>query len=630
MLWLPPAENFRPDLLAARSAASGPERLDRLAALARHRLSYLDTIALNRALGDPGDEHRSGVPSMRLALLASTTVDHLIPGIRVGALRRGLLVECHAAAYGQYRQELLQPASALHQFKPDTVLLSISAREAIASIPLGATRAEADEALNRTIREIRELWSEARKRLNAAVIQQTFLNVSENLFGSHDRMVWGSPSSLIERLNELLLEAARSDAVALLDIASAAERDGIGAWFDESRWLQAKMEIAPAAMPMYGELLARIIGAQRGLSKKCLVLDLDNTLWGGVIGDAGIEGIVLGQGSAEGEAYAALQRYAQQLAQRGIILAVCSKNEARIAEEVFDKHPEMILKRAQIAAFVANWEPKPGNLQQIAKQLNIGLDALVFVDDNPVERAAVRQALPMVAVPELPPDPAQYVRCIAAAGYFEAVAFTADDQQRSEQYVANASRDALLASGSDLQEFLTNLQMTVVYGPARDVDLTRVTQLINKTNQFNTTTRRYSGEEVTRASRDPGGLVLQLRLIDRFGDNGLVSVMILSPHPLDTGVLQIDTWVMSCRVFGRELEFEAMNIAVEWAREHGARALRGDFIPTAKNAVIANLYPELGFVSTDSSAATDAQSWEVQTAHYQPRRTHITRNPQSS
>jgi FkbH-like protein len=172
--------------------------------------------------------------------------------------------------------------------------------------------------------------------------------------------------------------------------------------------------------------------------------------------------------------------------------------------------------------------------------------------------------------------------------------------------------------------------MTVVYGPARDVDLARVTQLINKTNQFNTTTRRYSGEEVTRASRDPGGLVLQLRLIDRFGDNGLVSVMILSPHPLDTGVLQIDTWVMSCRVFGRELEFEAMNIAVEWAREHGARALRGDFIPTAKNAVIANLYPELGFVRTDSSAATDAQSWEAQTAHYQPRRTHITRNPQSS
>jgi FkbH-like protein len=630
MLWLPPADNFRADLLAARSAASGPERLNRLAALARHRLSYLETIALDRVLGAPGDDYRSQMPSLRLALLASTTVDHLIPGIRVGALRRGLLAECHAATYGQYRQELLQPASALHQFKPDTVLLSISAREAIAAVPIGATRAEADDALNRTIREMRELWSEARKRLHATVIQQTFLNVSENLFGSHDRMVWGSPSRLIDRLNELLLEAARSDAVALLDVARRTERDGIDAWFDEARWLQAKMEIAPAAMPIYGELLARVIGAQRGLSKKCLVLDLDNTLWGGVIGDAGIEGIVLGQGSAEGEAYAALQRYAQQLSQRGIVLAVCSKNETRIAEEAFGKHPEMILKRAQIAAFLANWDPKPSNLQRIAKQLNLGLDALVFVDDNPVERAAVRQALPMVAVPELPADPAQYVRCIADAGYFEAVAFTADDQQRSEQYAANASREALLSSGGDLQEFLAGLQMTVVYGRARDVDLTRVTQLINKTNQFNTTTRRYTIEEVTHSSRDPGALVLQFRLIDRFGDNGLVSVMILKPHPLDTGVLQIDTWVMSCRVFGRELEFEAMNIAVELAREHGARALRGDFVPTAKNAVIANLYAELDFSRTGSSAATDAQSWEVQIAHYQPRPTHITRNPQSS
>ncbi len=630
MLWLPPAENFRTELQAARSVANGLERLNRLATLAQHRLSYLDTLALNKALGNPGDEDRSAMPSMRLALLASTTVDHLVPGIRVGALRRGLLVDCHTGAYGQYRQELLQPASDLYPFNPHTVLLSISAREAIASIPLGATRAEADEALNRTIREIRELWSAARQRLNAAVIQQTFLNVSESLFGSHDRKVWGAPSRLIDRLNELLVEAAQSDSVALLDVARAAERDGIDTWFDESRWLQAKMEIAPAAVPAYGELVARVIGAQRGSSKKCLVLDLDNTLWGGVIGDVGIDGIVLGQGGGEGEAYAALQRYAAQLAQRGIILAVCSKNDPQIAQEAFDKHPEMILKRAQIAAFVANWEPKPGNLQRIAKQLNIGLDSLVFVDDNPVERAAVRQALPMVSVPELPPDPAQYVRCIAAAGYFEAVDFTADDRQRSEQYAANAARDALLSSGGDLQEFLSGLQMTVVYGPARDVDLTRVTQLLNKTNQFNTTTRRYSGEEVTRASRDPGSLVLQLRLIDRFGDNGLVSVMILSPHPRDAGVLQIENWVMSCRVFGRELEFEAMNIAVEWAREHGARALRGDFIPTAKNGVIANLYPELGFARIDSSAATDAQSWEVQTAQYQPRRTHITRNPQTS
>ena len=630
MQWLPLATDFRAELRAARTAAAPGERLERLAALAQYRLNYLETLSLERVLGEFHEDLRSAMPATRLAVLASTTVDHLIPGIRVGALRRRLLADCYVGTYGQYRQELLQSSSALHQFKPDTVLFSISAGEAIASIPLGATRSEADDALNRTIREMRELWSQARERLHATVIQQTFLNTSESLFGNYDRMVWGAPLRLVDRLNELLLDAAQSDAVALLDVARMAERDGIDAWFDTARWLQAKMEIAPAAMPMYGELLARIIAAQRGLSKKCLILDLDNTLWGGVIGDAGIDGIVLGQGSAEGEAHAALQRYVRQLAQRGIVLAVCSKNDAGIAEEAFSNHPEMVLKRSDIASFNANWEPKEGNIRQIAKRLNLGLDAMVFVDDNPVERAAVREALPMVAVPELPADPAHYVRCIADAGYFEAIAFTSDDRQRSEQYAANASREAVLTPGGDLQEFLAGLEMSVMYGRARDVDLTRVTQLINKTNQFNTTTRRYSIEEVTRHSREPGVFVLQFRLVDRFGDNGLVSVMILKPHPNDAGVHMIDTWVMSCRVFGRELEFEAMNIAMEMAREHGVQALRGDFIPTAKNAVIANLYSDLGFSRTENpSAAAGVQSWEVQLQQYQPRRTHITRNPQS-
>jgi FkbH-like protein len=631
MHWLPVANNFRDALRAARSAPSARDRLSQLVALSQHRLSYLETITLDRALVEFGAELRAEAPATRLALLASATVDHLAPGIRVGALRRGLLVDCHVGTYGQYRQELLQTSSSLHEFNPQTVLFSISAREAIAAVPLSASRAEAEDALHRTIQELRELWREARNRLKSTVIQQTFLNTSENLFGNHDRLVWGSPQRLTDRLNELLAEAAHTDGIALLDVAHSAARDGLDAWFDTARWLQAKMEIAPAAAPLYGELLARVIAAQRGLSKKCLILDLDNTVWGGVIGDAGIDGITLGQGSAEGEAYAALQRYAQQLAQRGIVLAVCSKNDARIAEEAFGNHPEMILKRKEIACFVANWEPKEGNIRKIAQQLNLGLDSMVFVDDNPVERAAVREALPMVAVPELPADPAQYVRCIAAAGYFEAIAFTADDQQRIEQYAANASREAVLSSVGDLQEFLSGLRMTVVFGRAREVDLTRVTQLINKTNQFNTTTRRYAADEVSHFCRDPNTFVLQFRLIDRFGDNGLVSVMILKPEPSSPDVLYIDTWVMSCRVFGRELEFEAINIAVEAAAANGFRALRGDYIPTAKNAVIQNLYPDLGFSPSASALhTTDAKSWMLELTHYQPRRTHIKRDSQPS
>ena len=564
-----------------------------------------------------------GFASVRLAVLASSTVDHLPPAIRVAGLRRKLLIEVHSGTYGQYRQDLLDPASALHRFKPQTVLFSLSAREAIAGVSLAATAAEVDNAIGRFIAELRSLWRRARE-IGAAVIQQTFLDVSEPLFGGYDRMVPGAPSAVVARLNDRLAEAAAEDGALLLDVARASARDGIDAWFDVGRWLQGKLEIAPQAAPYYGDLAARILAAQRGLSKKCLVLDLDNTLWGGVIGDDGLDGIVLGEGSAAGEAHLALQHYARQLKERGVILAVCSKNDLKIAEAAFRDHPEMVLRRADIAAFQANWDDKAQNLKVIAAKLNIGLDALVFVDDNPIERARIRQSLPVVAVPEMPDDPAHYVRCLADAGYFEAVAFTADDRNRAEQYAANAEREALLGSAESMDEFLRGLNMTAVYGPFTAVDHARVVQLINKTNQFNTTTRRYASEEVARIMDDPDSLTLQFRLIDRVGDNGLVSTMILRPARGDDDVLEIENWVMSCRVFGRELEFEAMNIAVEAARERGVRALIADYIPTPKNDVISKLYPSLGFVDVDGPAsANGARRFRLDLADYVPRNTHI-------
>lgn len=628
MQWLPPAPQFRDSLRAASSAASPAERIAQLIALSQHRLSYLEVIQLDRALGQSAATSSLGLSAVKMALLASSTVDHLLPGIRVGALRRHLLVEPHIGSYGQYRQELLDPQSPLHAFKPQVVLFALSARHTIASIPVTASFEEADRALDRSIADLQTLWRAARSSLHATVVQQTFLNVAEPIFGSHEPLVAGAPARLIRRLNDKLIDAARADGIVLLDIAGASERDGLDAWFDATRWLQAKMEISPAAVPLYGELLARVLAAQRGLSKKCLVLDLDNTLWGGVIGDDGIEGIVLGEGSALGEAHVALQRYVQLLARRGVILAVCSKNDLAIAEQAFSTHPEMVLKRSDIACFIANWEPKAGNLQTIARQLNIGLDSLVFLDDNPVERAAIRAALPMVAVPELPADPAHYVRCLAAAGYFEATTFTVEDQQRSEQYAANASRDAVMQSAGNLEGFLAGLQMSTVYGRVRDVDLTRVTQLINKTNQFNLTTRRSSLEEVTAFANDPDGAVLQFRLIDRFGDNGLVSVMVLRPSPSDRAVLDVETWVMSCRVFGRQLEFEAMNVAVETAVQLGARELQARYIPTPKNDVVKNLYAELGFTPVTHDLSSDgATTWRLPLVHYQARHTSIARSP---
>jgi FkbH-like protein len=625
MSWLPIAPDFRSDLRVALNNANPADCLENVASLAAARLGFLETVQLDRCLGKLGLKEASGFLPMRLAVLASSTVDHLSSAIRVGGLRRRLLVDVYSGEYGQYRQEILDPTSSIQHFGPQAVLFSLTAREAIARVPITATIREVEEAIASVVEELRSLWRKAREIDNTVIIQQTFINVTEPLFGSYDRLVPGAPARIVARLNDRLCEAAAEDGVLLLDIARASERDGIDAWFDAGRWLQGKLEIAPQAAPLYGDMVARILAAQCGLSKKCLVLDLDNTLWGGVVGDDGLEGIILGQGSAAGEAHLALQHYAKQLKERGVILAVCSKNDAEIAEAVFHNHPEMLLRRSDIAAFQANWNDKAENLKAIAARLNIGIDSLVFVDDSPVERARIRQSLPTVAVPELPEDIAQFVRCLADAGYFEAVTFTSDDQARARQYADNAEREALLGSAQSMDEFLRGLEMSVQFGPFTSIDHARIVQLINKTNQFNTTTRRYTSEELTHIAELPDALTLQFRLLDRIGDNGLVSTMILRPTPEHGDVLEIENWVMSCRVFGRQLEFEAMNIAVEAARHRGARALIADHIATPKNGVIRGLYASLGFAAISQPSPNGGTRWFLNLADYVMRYTHIVR-----
>jgi len=627
MNWMPLAANFREDLRAALDTAKPTGCLEKLASLAGYRLGFLETVQLDRAFGRLDlKEAPPGFLPIRLAVLSSSTVDQLAPAIRVAGLRRRLLIDVHIGAYGQYRQDVLDPSSSLRQFAPQTMLFSLSGREVIAGVPLTATLEEVDRIIARFIGELRSLWQKARETYNAAIIQQTFIDVTDPLFGSYDRLVPGAPTRVLARLNDRLCEAAAQDGVLILDVARVSERDGIDAWFDAGSWLQGKLEIAPQAAPLYGDLVARILAAQRGQSKKCLVLDLDNTLWGGVIGDDGLEGIVIGEGSAAGEAHLALQRYAKQLKERGIILAVCSKNDAKTAEAVFHEHPEMLLRRSDIAAFLANWDDKAENLKTIATRLNIGIDSLVFVDDNPVERARIRQSLPAVAVPELPDDAAHYVRCLSDAGYFEAVALTSEDRHRAELYEANAKREALLGSAQSMDDFLRGLEMSVVCGPFTTVDLARIVQLFNKTNQFNATTRRYTSEEITHFAGLPNVLTLQFRLLDRIGDNGLVSAMILRPTADEEKMLEIDNWIMSCRVFGRRLEFEAMNIAVEAARQLGIKGFVADYIATPKNSVISALYPSLGFTAvSELKVPNGATRWFLNLADYVAHQSYIAR-----
>jgi FkbH-like protein len=396
------------------------------------------------------------------------------------------------------------------------------------------------------------------------------------------------------------------------------DRDGLSAWYDPAQWHRAKQEVHPSVSHVYGDLVARVIAARLGRSSKCLVLDLDNTLWGGVIGDDGLHGIVLGQGSVTGEAHVALQTYAKALSRRGVILAVCSKNDEANALEPFERHSEMILRRADIACFVANWQDKATNLREIARRLNIGVDALTFVDDNPFERNIVRRELPMVNVPELPEDAADYVNCIADAGYFEAIAVTADDLKRSEQYQANLQRESAMAE-TDMAGYLKSLNMELRWRPFDRIGLQRIVQLINKSNQFNLTTRRYTDAEAETLIDADATLALQLRLVDNFGDNGMIAVVI--GRPAGDGVIEIDTWLMSCRVLGRQVEEATLNLVVAEAKRLGAQALRGVYKPTAKNGMVADHYRKLGF-EPDGGEGGET-TWRLSLDHYAPRETAV-------
>ncbi len=335
-----------------------------------------------------------------------------------------------------------------------------------------------------------------------------------------------------------------------------------------------------------------------GLTKKCLVLDLDNTLWGGVIGDDGLGGIRLGQGDGEGEAFLAFQRYAKALKQRGILLAVCSKNSEHVAKEVFEKHPEMVLRLDDISCFMANWNDKAANLREIARTLNIGLNSLVFADDNPVERSLVRQLAPEVVVPELPVDPADYIQAIAQHRYFQITSLGREDLQRAEYYRTNAHREELLSGSENVEDFLKSLAMVARIAPVDDVSLERTAQLINKSNQFNLTTRRRTAAEVMALAVDPEWFTCTVSLRDRFGDNGLISVL-LAKREADS--LVIDTWLMSCRVLKRGVERLLHNYLCRWARRHGLHRIRGEYLATVKNGLVKDHYAGLGFSRVDDS-----------------------------
>lgn len=612
MGWLSPCDETWHERLAAAKKIPWHDAKPLYVHLSKTGLDPAQTIKLDRAVqrhlqsADKGDGDL-----IRIAVLGSSTLAHLIPGIRVGALRRGLIAQVLEGDFGLYLQELSDPGSALHAFQPQVLLLALDARHVI-----GSDTTDPEQAIAR----IRHCWSLARDAFDCAVIQQTLLPVFQPALGNNDHRLPESPSAKVDRINFMLRETADEAGVHLLAIDSIVRiHGGIDAWYDPSLWNFAKQEVGPRASHLYGDYVGRILGALRGRSAKCLVLDLDNTLWGGVIGDDGLEGIVLGQGNATGEAFVEFQRYAKSLLRQGVILAVCSKNDEANALLPFNEHPEMALKTDDIACFVANWSDKAQNLRTIAATLNIGLDSLVFADDNPAEQGLIRRELPMVSVPVMPEDPADYVRCLARAGYFEALAITKEDRERGSLYAANAARTKMQESITDLASYFAALQMKLIWKPFDQIGLTRVVQLANKTNQFNLRTIRYTDADIARMIGDPDLMTLELRLTDIHGDNGIIGVIIGRKQ---NDVLFLESWLMSCRVLKRGVEEATMNLVVAQARAMGIAQIVGEYRATAKNAMVHDHYPQLGFRPLPDDGSGDLR-WALDVADYRNKQTDI-------
>jgi len=596
--WLPPAPvDFR---ARCRELSENTGNLGReLCALAGFALNESQLMRLSEKVGQLRQDGRSFDPLVpfRLGLVGNATLEPLSGALIATAARHGIALECVAADFGQVIQEAMSPNSRINKAKPDAVLLALDYR----GLPLRAglfDTATAAATVSEAIEFIEVLRRSFREHAGAPCIVQTIASPPETLFGHRDRAEPGTPRALITAFNQRVVEHIRDSNDVLLDIAALAETVGTASWYSPTQWNVAKFSFDAKFLPLYADHVCRVVAALRGKSRKCLILDLDNTIWGGVIGDDGLEGIVIGQGDATGEAYQDVQRAALALRERGIVLAVSSKNEDDVARSAFLHHPEMILRQDHIAVFQANWKDKATNIASIADELSLGRDAMVFLDDNPAERALVREALPEVAVPELPTDPAYYARTLFAAGYFEAVAFSNEDRQRAQFYTDNARRAALRDQVADLEGYLSSLQMRIEFSPFDANGRSRITQLINKSNQFNLTTRRYTEAEVAGLQADPSYFTMQVRLSDRFGDNGMISVIICRSSGADW---EIDTWLMSCRVLGRCVEETVLSELLRHARQAGAQRLIGTYIPTEKNKMVRDHYARLGFEKLSES-----------------------------
>jgi FkbH-like protein len=560
--------------------------------------SFITWMSAARLLADL---KRSARPSCRrrlkVAITGSWTTGQFAAMLGVAALRAGIDLDLHEADFGQYRQDIIDPGSSLYRVQPDVLLIAV--HEGAAELPAGSDAP--GDAVEAECERWAGLWELAGRRCGAPIVQHGFAVRPDPALGHLATRVTGSRHAMLEMLN-LRLAAEAPASVHIVDCDRVAADFGKRRWFDDRYWHIAKQAVALDALPLLARHTAAVMSAAVGLSRKCLAFDLDNTIWGGVIGEDGIAGIELGA-SPRGEAYVALQDYIVQLKERGVVLAVVSKNDEADAKRAFESHPDMRLRLADIASFIANWGDKPANLRRLAAELGLALDAIVFLDDNPAERESVRQALPEVEVLVVPDEPVGILQALSRSLLFEPASLTEEDRSRAALYRARGETARLRSATGSVEDFYRSLDMKAAVAPFDDLHLPRIVQLIGKTNQFNLTVRRHGAPAVRAFMEDPDHVTLYLKLRDRFADHGLVAAAIGEKQG---GTLDIDTFLMSCRVIGRTVERELFRQLATRALELGCERIRGTYMPSVRNGVVRELYAALGFepIGMDADGST--------------------------
>ena len=557
-------------------------------------------------------------PKVKVALLGDTATQLLVTAIKGEAVDRGYSLDLYEGEYNQVERQVMDPTSEFYQYDAEISIIFQSTHklgEYHSSLPVTKQEQLAEERLS-FIASLCENPSFANKKL----IYFNYPEIEDTVFGSYANKVESSFSYQVRKLNYELMNLSRQyPNLFICDIAGLQNLLGRQFMFAPNVYITTEMVLSVNAIPYVASRVVDIIAAIKGQFKKCLILDLDNTIWGGVIGDDGLEGIELGHGLGIGKAFTEFQMWVKKLKQRGIIICVASKNNEETAKEPFEKHPDMVLKLDDIAVFQANWETKVDNIRTIQGILNIGFDSMVFLDDNPFERNMVRENIPGITVPELPEDPAMYLEYLYSLNLFETASYSNADKDRTKQYQVEAKRVSLSKTFTNEADFLKSLDMISTVSGFTKFNTPRVAQLSQRSNQFNLRTVRYTEGDITSIADNPDCIDLSFTLEDKFGDNGLIAVIIMKKQDADT--LFVDTWFMSCRVLKRGMENFTLNTMVEKAKAKGFKRIVGEYITTPKNKMVESHYPNLGFMPMDD----EPNRYVLELDNYQPKECYITK-----